>query len=109
MTDYSNVPQTNALYTEQQQVRAAMTYLTNGGVMSSMTIGPPPIPPYDPNNPVPTPQMMGMAVTIVLPTPTDPDLINAAMAALQARDDAITQELADLGVTNTPPSRTRRK
>lgn len=103
MTDYSDVPQTNALYTEQQQVRRAMDYLTKGGTISSMVIMSAPI---DPS--LPAPAMMGTPVTIALPRPNPQSLVDQAMAALQARDDEITQELASLGVTN-PPASTRRK
>jgi hypothetical protein len=99
MTDYNDVPAVNALYLEQQQVQAAIDFLVNGGTISSMVIAPP-VP--DPSTPV-----FHMAVSIVLPPPNPPDLVDTAMTALQAREDAIYQELADLGVTNPPARRNR--
>lgn len=107
MTDYSDMPQASTLYTEQQQVRLAMDYLASGGSITSMTVNQPPPPPFvigvPMPAPVPSPAPMPM-VTIALVLPNPQSLVDQAMAALQARDDEITQQLADLGVTN-PPSR----
>jgi hypothetical protein len=97
MTNYSDVPQVNTLYNEQQQVQSAIDYLSNGGNVTSMVVGPPSTPP-DPGQPVP----FQMPVSIMLTPPNSQDLIDQALIALKARDDAIYQELADLGVTNTP-------
>jgi hypothetical protein len=97
MTDYNDVPAVNALYLEQQQVQAAIAFLANGGTISSMMIAPPP---PDPSTP-----LFEMAVSIVLPAPNPASLVDSAMTALLAREDAIYQELADLGVTNPPARR----
>lgn len=108
MTDYNDVPQANTLYAEQQQVRMAMDYLSNGGAIDSMVISTPPPPPFVIGVPIPPPTT-GAAptipyVTIALVKPNPQSLIDQAMSALQARDDEITQQLTDLGVTNPPPS-----
>jgi hypothetical protein len=58
--------------------------------------------------PPPIPMPMQMAVSIPLPSPNPPDLVVQALNALAARDDAIAQQLADLGVTN-PPALVRAK
>jgi hypothetical protein len=102
MTDYNDVPAVNALYLEQQQVQNAIDFLANGGLISSMTIAPPAPDPGQPTAP-----LFAMPVPIMLPSPNPPDLVDTAMSALQAREDAIYQELADLGVTNPPARRNR--
>lgn len=98
MTDYTDVPQVNSLYFEQQQIRSAIDYLSTGGIMTTLTI----LPPVAPPNPSPT--IAKMMVTINLPTPNPQALVDQALAAFQLRDEEITQQLADLGVTNTPSS-----
>lgn len=109
MTDYNDVPQASTLYTEQQQVRMAMDYLSNGGAIDSMTISMPPAPPFVIGVPIPPPEPGPPPmpfVTIALVKPNPQSLVDQAMAALQARDDEITQELADLGITNPPQRKT---
>jgi hypothetical protein len=97
MTAYSDVPQVNTLYLEQQQVQSAIDFLMNGGPIASMVVSPPP---PDPEAPV-SPAFM-MAVSIQLKPPNPPALVEAAIVALQARDDEIYAELAALGVTDPP-------
>jgi hypothetical protein len=104
MTDYSNIPQVNALYLEQQQVQSAIDYLNTGGAISMMVISPPTmsVTPSDDPMPPPPSMMMQMAVSIPIPPPNPPDLVTQALTALYDRNDAIDQQLADLGVTNPP-------
>lgn len=97
MTDYSDVPQVNSLYAEQQQIRSAIDYLSTGGTMTTLMI----MPPTPPPNPSPT--VAKMMVNINLPQPNPQALVDQAIAAFQTRDDEITQQLASLGVTNPPP------
>jgi hypothetical protein len=99
MTDYNDVGQANALIAEQKQVQTAIDYISNGGHADSVMIAPP-VPPPDPENPVPPPT--GMPIPAKLNNPNQPELVTALHTALLDRDAAITQELIDLGVTNTP-------
>lgn len=110
MTDYTDIPDINKLYNEQQQVQAAIYNLERAGAIINMTIAPPTnLPPMTNPNPGeptdPPPPMASMSVIIALNLPNPPDLIDSALTALKARDDAITQELANMGVVNTPVRR----
>lgn len=105
MTDYSDLPQVNALYTEQQQIETAIGYLQNGGTVTNMTMAPALPPPPDPDVPptIPTtpPQF---PVRIELTEPPSQAFNNQVISALQQRSDDITSQLGSLGVTN-PPAR----
>lgn len=95
MTDYNDIPQANALYTEQQQVQSAIDYLNNAGGITLMTVSPPtPVAGVSP--------MMQMSVSIPLTLPNPQTLIDQALAALTQRQADINQQLADLGITNSP-------
>jgi len=103
MTAYSDIPAANALYQEQQQVQAAIDYLNNEGAIVWMSISPPP--PVAGISP-----MNQMTVSIALSPPNPAALVDQALVALQARADAINQELLALDVTDppvTPPSHFR--
>jgi hypothetical protein len=102
MTDYSDVPQVNALYQEQQQVESAIGMLDDGGTVTDFTVAPPVVPP-DPDHPPsgPTP----MPVRIMLAEPASPELVAQARSELVQRSAAITKELEGLGVTDIPPSK----
>lgn len=100
MTQYSDIPQVNTLYTEQAQVRAAISLIDNSGTMTSFVISAPPSPPPDPTNPMP--MNMQMPVGITVHGTVQASTMTAIRTELQARDDAITSELAGLGVTNAP-------
>jgi hypothetical protein len=105
VTDYSDIPQVNQLYIEQQQVETAISLIDNGGTLTAFTISPPPPPPpYDPMNPVPpSPMMMDVRITNI--GTVAPETLTALRAQLVERDNEITAELTSLGVTTTPPSR----
>jgi len=93
MTDYVDVPQANALYLEQQQVRAAIDLIDGGGTLTYLTISP------ASQDPVGLPVM---PVSLTITGPVQASTMTALRAQLVARDTAITSELAALGVTNTP-------
>jgi hypothetical protein len=98
MTDYSDIPQVNALYQEQEQVQSAIDYLTNGGGITMMTVSPPPaIAGISP--------MMQMAVNIQLALPNPQSLIDQALSTLQQRQSDINDQLTALDITNTPAMR----
>ena len=110
MTEYSDLPQVNSLYTEQQQIETAIGYLQNGGTVTNMTMAaaPPPAPtPPDPDNPTPpTPPVLQPPVRIELTEPPSQAFVNQVISALNQRSDDITSELGSLGVTN-PPARSK--
>jgi hypothetical protein len=101
VTNYTDVPQINALYQEQQQVQTAIGHIDNGGMLTAFTIAPPPPPPYDPMNPTPPP-MMQMDVRIINIGTVAPETMAALRAQLVERDGEITQNLTDLGVGPQP-------
>jgi hypothetical protein len=100
MTDYSDIPQVNALYQEQQQVQQAITLIDMGGTLSNFIIVPPP---YDPDNPTST-TLMGVSIT--LNKPAVPDTMVSIREQLVIRDNDIDDQLAALGVTNPPAKKT---
>lgn len=105
MTNYTDVPQVNALYQEQQQVQTAISHIDNGGTLTAFTIAPPAPPPYDPANSVPPPlsPTMQMDVRIINIGTVTPETMTALRAQLVERDGEITQNLTDLGVGPQPP------
>lgn len=117
MTEYTDIPLISDLYVEQQQVQTAIYNLESSGAIINMTVAPPSdpsIPPPAPmgssNDPFEVPSeppvpMATVSVIIALNLPNPPDLVASAITALKARDDAITAELASMGVINTPVRR----
>jgi len=93
MTIYTDIPETNKLYQEQQQVQAAIYHLEHGGAIINMSVSPS-SPPPPPGEGVPP----AMTVIIPLLTPNPDELIASTVEALKARDAELTQELADLGI-----------
>jgi hypothetical protein len=96
MAEYSDVPQINALYAENQQLNNAVAMIDAGGPLTTFTIGPPP-----PSGTEPVTTMM-MAAMISVPGPNDPQLMADLRAWLVNRSNAVEAELAALGVANTP-------
>ena len=99
MTQYSDVPQVNDLYIEQEQVQAAITLIDSGGTLTAFTLSPPPLPPFDPDNPPPPPLM---TVRIVYGGTVQQSTMDAVRAQLVTRSGEINDELASLGVTSSP-------
>ena len=97
MTAYNDVPEANALYLESEQVEAAITFIDNGGWVSSFVVSPAP-----PTEGTVAPQS---AVNIYVKGANDPALLAGVRAALVTRAGQIATELAALGVTYTPPTR----
>jgi hypothetical protein len=97
MTKYSDVPQVNALYAEQQTVQSAIEMLDDGGTVSSLTVAPAPPPEDAPMMRSPM-QATRMSVSIAS-VDTSKETLTAVRAQLAARDSAITAELNALGVT----------
>lgn len=98
MTDYSTIPEVNALYMASEQCGQAIAMIDAGGNMSNFTIAPAP---PDPDAP---PAPLVMASTIAAPPPTDPALMADLRKWLVERQNAIMAELAALGVVETPPA-----
>ena len=106
MTEYSDLDEVNRLYAENENVNAAIDVIDNaGGWVSAFTVmpGTPPTP-KEGEMPV-----TYMATSITVPPPGDPDLTPQIRAALVKRSETIMAELASLGVTDTPPTGTRRQ
>lgn len=102
MTEYSDIPQVNALYLESQDIEKAVGYLDNSGGMTFFTVSPgPPPDPVEGELPVPA----GVPVRINVAGPNSPSLITELRASLVAREQAIASELATYGVTYAPPGR----
>lgn len=98
MTAYSDLPQVNALYEEQDKITRAMAILDNGGTVGMFTCVPPPfVPP--PQGEIPATYTPPVQVTTVAPSPA---LITEVRNAMLARYDAITSELSALGVSGAP-------
>jgi len=100
MTDYSSIPQVNALYNEQQQVQNAITMIDTGGTLISFVIAPPP-----PVAGAPPPTTVMMASQITLVNPAAPETMTAIREQLVLRDAEITDQLVELGVTDGPPAK----
>jgi hypothetical protein len=98
MTEYSNVPQVNALYQESQVVANAIRLIDQGGTLASFTISPPPN-----NMGVPPTGGMMMAVSISTTSPSSPALMSEIRKSLVDREGEIAKQLEDLGVTAQPP------
>jgi hypothetical protein len=94
LTDYSDVPQVNALHLENENITRAINMIDGGGTISNFTVTPPP--------PAPGDITMVMAATIALPGPADPQFVADARAQLVTRSNEITAELSNYGVTNPP-------
>jgi len=93
LTDYSDVPQVNALHQERELVTSAITMIDDGGNMTFFTIEPAP---PDPN----------AAVRVTMPPPTPAGTLADVRAWLVSRQNDLDQQLADLGVTNPPAKNT---
>lgn len=100
MVAYTDVPAVNALYEEQGRLTQGIALIDAGGKVQMFTIAPPP---YDAASPPPTPTMMMMSVSVNTIDPS-PALMASARDAMVARSNAITAELAALGVTEAPPA-----
>lgn len=95
MTDYTKVPEANALYQQREVVTNAVAMLDAGGSVSSLSIAPAPDTP-------PGPGIMSSAIAV--PAPTPPDLVAEVRAWLIERESELDAELAALGITNPPPA-----
>jgi hypothetical protein len=108
MAQYAHLEQINVLYLKSQQVALAINHLDEGGLPSSLTISPPP-----PQAPMPGSSSgymsPGMSVTISLPGPFSPELLSEIRKQLVEMEADLASQLAALGVTATPPARTKRR
>lgn len=94
MTEYSDVPQVQALYAEQAQIARALDLLDNyDGTVTMYTVA---------GTSATDGYMAPMGVQI---TTVDPgqSLISGVRSSLIQRYNAINKELRDLGVTGGPP------
>lgn len=100
MTDYNDVGTANRLIAEQQNVQMAISMIDEGGTLSALTIAPPPLPPDTTLYTMMSPIALGITEETV-----SPDTMAAIRSVLVKRDEDISQQLTDLGVTNQPPAR----
>lgn len=99
MTEYSDVPEVNNLYSERQLVDAAITVLDGGGNMTSFAVEQaPPQPGAVLTSAMPP-------IRVVMPPPTPPDTVANLRAWLVQRQSDIDAQLAALGVVNPPAKR----
>lgn len=90
MTDYADIDQISALQSEQANIGQALTILDEyDGTVASCTIVPGVVAP--------------VGVAIVAMTDPAQAMISGVRAGLIQRYNEINRELADLGVTGTPP------
>ena len=98
MTEYSDVPQVNALYTELEKVNNSIVMIDSGqGTMTHFTIGNKPVPPGT------TPVVTMMATQIALPGPATDTTMTEIRAQLVLYQTDLISQLNALGVTTTPP------
>jgi hypothetical protein len=105
MTDYTTIPNVNALYTESEQIRKAYEMILAGGPLQGFSIG---TPPPDPANPMP-PMIMPVSIYVPPGTPMTPELQASLLGWLETRETAILTELSEAGVMAAPPALTREK
>lgn len=92
MTEYTDVPQVQALYDEQARINRALDILDNyGGTIPAYTVSPT-------TGGVDVP--IGVQITTVDPGQS---LVSGVRSSLIQRNNQINKELRDLGVTNVPP------
>jgi hypothetical protein len=103
MTDYSDVPQINMLYSELERTQLAISNINAGATLVSFVIGMPTptagltiIVPIAPTTPPP------QQVTITLDAPASDPLMSDLVAWLTGRQDDLAAQLAALGVPNAP-------
>lgn len=94
MVDLANFQQINVLANEQSNITAALERFGQGWRIVGLELGPPDAP------------MPGMPGMPGMPVPTrgmeyPPQMVTTIKAALQARLEAVTKTLAELGVTGT--------
>jgi hypothetical protein len=102
VTEYTDLPTTNALYAESQQIIEAIANLDAGGTISSVMVDPPPPPPLVPGEPSPTATFV--PVLVVVTPPVDPALLGQFRTWMQQRLAEISTSLTDLGVSVPPTS-----
>jgi hypothetical protein len=100
MVAYTDVPTANMLYEEQGRLTQGIALIDAGGKVQMFTVSPPP---YDAASPPPTPTMMMMSVSINTIDPPA-SLMASVRDEMVTRSNAITAELAALGVTESPPA-----
>jgi len=93
--EYSNINQVNRLVQERRSITAALASFDQGGRIIAMSVGQPP--PAD----QPMPALFGGAQVNTAFIDYPPAMVEAIKAALTARQGAITNELAQLGVTGS--------
>lgn len=97
MVDYNDIPQANALHSEQALISQGVAIIDGGGSVSSFTLSPAQMP-LDPFTP-PSQTVMAVFLQTINPTPA---MMASIRAALVERSAEIDAELAALGVTNPP-------
>jgi hypothetical protein len=94
MVAYSDMPQVNVLYAEQENISKGLALLDASGTVTSFTISPAP-------NPDAPSFSMPIQIATVAPQQS---LMDQARTAMTTRYNDITSQLAALGVTGSPPA-----
>jgi hypothetical protein len=100
MTEYSDVPQANALYSESERNQLAVSNIDAGASLISFVIGAPQM--LTTIQPVVGTTMPAQQVTITLGEPASDQLMADLRQWLVDRQSAINDQLAALEVTNPP-------
>jgi hypothetical protein len=102
MTEYTDVPQANLLYSESERVQLAISNIDAGASLTSFVIGVPPASlgpqPISPTGATIVPT----AVTIWLDAPASDQMMTDLRAWLVQRQGEINDQLAALEVINPP-------
>jgi hypothetical protein len=100
--DISDIPQATQLQQQLDTLNQAIAALQAGGNVNYLTVCAAPPPPPDPGMPPQPPSMIASEIRVSLNPPlTDAGTLADLAAALQAQADVITQQLTDMGYTNT--------
>lgn len=106
MTDYNSVPDVSSLYAENERVNQAIANIDAGATATQFTIGMPPVTAPASGE---TPLALQVPINIYIPPPGPGDqLMRDLRAWLVTRSTDLMNQLAALGVTDAPPTGTRR-
>ena len=98
MTQYSDVPEVNALYTECENIGVAMTMIDGGGGVVRMTVS------WTPTD-IATASTQGPPVLVHVPLPNSPSFLSSIRNWLVQREAEIDAELEALGVVDAQTRR----
>ena len=99
MTDYTDLPQANALYQQREMVAQFIELIDAGGFISQLIVSPKPPEPGEM-----APATMAISSVVPYESVTPEMMAGVRNWALQRQGD-IDMELADLGISNPPERR----